>query len=274
MSQGRGPTGPQFHVDHPREHEAVRTTIVGGRPPGSGQSVGDIPRGIEVLIKKAAVDPVFRDLLLARRAEAADGIGLRLEPTEAMMLATVPGGQLESIIAHTSVPQEHRRAFLGQAAAAMLAAVGAIATTTAPAWGGGSFGNQPDRGPPMTGASGGMRMDRPGGKEPKEPLKPPPKRPGNVENRVAAIIAEQFKIDKKAVARRTSLTDDLKAQFADQVKLKKELEREFDIKIAGPAFKKLGSVGQIIDHVENAMKKPSSAPADQHPPVSRGLGPN
>ena len=31
----------------PVEQEAVRTTIVGGRPPGSGKSVGAIPRGID-----------------------------------------------------------------------------------------------------------------------------------------------------------------------------------------------------------------------------------
>ena len=123
MSQSNGPAGPQFRADRPREQEAVRTTIVGGRPPGSGQPVGDIPRGIEVLVKKAAVDAEFKALLLARRAAAAQEIGLTLEPAEAMMLAVAPAEQLEAIIARTSVPAEHRRAFLGQAAAAMLAAL-------------------------------------------------------------------------------------------------------------------------------------------------------
>ena len=60
------------------ECEAVRTTIVGGRPPGSGTSIGSIPRGIEVLVKKAAVDPAFRTLLLERRGQAAEAIGLVL----------------------------------------------------------------------------------------------------------------------------------------------------------------------------------------------------
>ena len=62
------------------EQEAVRTTIVGGRPPGSGKPVGDIPRGIEVLVKKASVDPRFCDTLLRRRADAAKEIGLELDP--------------------------------------------------------------------------------------------------------------------------------------------------------------------------------------------------
>jgi hypothetical protein len=49
MSPSSGPACPQFRADRPREQEAVRMTIVGGRPSGSGQPVGDIPRGIEVL---------------------------------------------------------------------------------------------------------------------------------------------------------------------------------------------------------------------------------
>jgi hypothetical protein len=127
MSESQGPTGPQFHADRPLEREAVRTTIVGGRPPGSGQSLGNIPRGVEVLIKKASVDPAFRDLLLTRRAEAAEEIGLQLDPAEAMMLAAATREQLESVIARTNVPEEHRRVFLGKAAAAMLALLGVTA---------------------------------------------------------------------------------------------------------------------------------------------------
>ena len=83
-----------------------------------------IPLGVEVLVKKAAVDPEFRTLLVERRAEAASHIELELQPAEAAMLAAVPQAQLEAIIDRTTVPQEHRRAFLGKAAAAMLAAVG------------------------------------------------------------------------------------------------------------------------------------------------------
>jgi|GEM_PF-1218437 len=37
------------------EQPAVRTTIVGERPPGPGKGVGSVPRGIKVLVKKAAV---------------------------------------------------------------------------------------------------------------------------------------------------------------------------------------------------------------------------
>jgi len=173
MSSSNGPGGPQFRADRPLEQEAVRTTIVGGRPPGSGQPVGDIPRGIEVLVKKAAVDGVFKELLLARRAAAAEEIGLSLQPAEAMMLAVAPAEQLEAIIARTSVPSEHRRAFLGQAASVMLAALGvmtSIGCEPQPTPG----GARPD--PPFR--TGGSRPDLPeGGTRPTMPDEKPAENP-------------------------------------------------------------------------------------------------
>lgn len=87
----------------PREQEAVYTTIVGGRPPGSGTKIGDIPRGIEVLLKKALVDPEFRRFLLDRRAEAAKEIDLELSPSEIEILTDIPTGQLQAIIENIKV---------------------------------------------------------------------------------------------------------------------------------------------------------------------------
>ncbi len=112
MSDSQGNSAPGFPAD---------------RPLASGQRLGPIPRGVEVLVRKASVDPDFKQLLLSDRAEAARRIDLTLDSTEAVMLAAVPTEQLEAIIARTTVPQEHRRAFLGTAAAGMLAAVGLIA---------------------------------------------------------------------------------------------------------------------------------------------------
>ncbi|MFO8012359.1 MAG: hypothetical protein R6X20_03535 [Phycisphaerae bacterium] len=111
--------------DRPAEQPAVKTTIVGGRPPGPGKGLGPIPRGIEVLIKKAAVDPAFKRLLLETRDEAAGEIDLALDPAEAMMLRAAPRGELEAIIARTRVHPNVRSAFLGRAAAVMLVALGA-----------------------------------------------------------------------------------------------------------------------------------------------------
>ncbi|MBM4035021.1 MAG: hypothetical protein FJ291_25035 [Planctomycetes bacterium] len=114
-----------------------------------------IPRGVEVLVKKAAVDPDFRALLLAKRAAAATEIGLELDPAEAAMLASLPASLLEGIIARTTVSPMSRAAFLGKAAAVMLAALGAdLAAAEGPPPPGGIA---PDR-PPVT---KGEQPDRP-----------------------------------------------------------------------------------------------------------------
>lgn len=106
-------------AEEPAEREAVRA-------PASGAGLGPIPRGIEVLVKKASVDPQFRAVLLERRAAAADQIGLKLSEAERGMLGAIPEAQLAAVIGRTKVRAEKRRAFLGKAAAAMLAALGAI----------------------------------------------------------------------------------------------------------------------------------------------------
>lgn len=106
------------------EQPAIRTTIVGGRPPGPGKGVGSVPRGIEVLVKKAAVDDEFKDLLLTERSGAAATIGLGLSDAEKSILDGVPGTQLEAIIANTTVSPKMRPAFAGRVAAVMLAALG------------------------------------------------------------------------------------------------------------------------------------------------------
>ena len=84
----------------------------------------ELPRGIEVLVKKAAVDPEFKALLLEARAGAAGQIGLELAPEEAAMLAAIPASQLKAIISSTKVDGKARPAFLGRAAALMIAALG------------------------------------------------------------------------------------------------------------------------------------------------------
>ncbi|MEE9457024.1 MAG: hypothetical protein V3W11_07735, partial [bacterium] len=85
---------------------------------------GHISRGLEVLIKKAAVDPAFKIILFEKRAEAAKAIGLKLTAAEEAMLAAVPLPHLEGIVAHTRISPKLRPAFLGYAAGAMLAAIG------------------------------------------------------------------------------------------------------------------------------------------------------
>ena len=110
--------------NRPEEQDAVYTTIVGGRPPGCGTKVGNVPRGIEILVKKASVDPAFKQRLITDRTEAANDIELELNPAEAMMLQAIPAAQLETIISQTTVPEQQKSAFLGKIAATMLLALG------------------------------------------------------------------------------------------------------------------------------------------------------
>ena len=82
-----------------------------------------IPRGIEVLIKKASVDAEFRKLLMEKRSGAAQEIGLELSQVEIKILSDIPREQLEKIIDNITVPQEHRPVFLGKVGKLMLATI-------------------------------------------------------------------------------------------------------------------------------------------------------
>lgn len=122
MADSRG-----YELGNPGKHagnSTSETTIVGARPPGRSQPQQGIPRGIEVLIKKASVDAEFRTLLLEKRSEAAAEIDLDLSAAEAATLNAVPRAQIEKIIENAKVPDEQRRVFLGKIGAAMLAFLG------------------------------------------------------------------------------------------------------------------------------------------------------
>jgi hypothetical protein len=148
-----GNASPEEHND-----QSYDPTIVGGRPLSRGQLLKGIPRGIEVLIKKASVDPEFRAVLIEKRAEAAAEIELELSATEAAMLKVIEPVQLEKIIENAKVPDGHRRIFLGQIADAMLFVLG---TTSS----GGCAGIRPDWPPPsrkFTGHTTHFRENQPG----------------------------------------------------------------------------------------------------------------
>ena len=200
------------------------------------------PQGIEVLIKKASVDPEFKALLLAERAEAAEAIGLGLEPAEAAMLAAVPAAQLEAIIGQTTVPQQHRRAFLGKAAAAMLAALAGTEAGLASA-GMQVQGIRPD-GPPAPPHPIPIR-----GIEPDVPPQPP-KPPSRSEAFVIDLIAKTLEVRPEQVSRRSSLARHFEAARQQRETIRRELERQFAITIPAETFDGLGTVADLIEHVD------------------------
>ncbi len=143
--------------DQANKTESVPTTIGEGSPRGSDRAV---PCGVEVLLKKAAVDAEFRERLFEERGGVATAIELELDPAESAMLKAIPREQLEDIVARTFVPVEQRRVFLGRIAAPMLAVLGVAAT------GCGAKSTDDAR------TTQGMRPDMPRTNQP--PAKPPP----------------------------------------------------------------------------------------------------
>ncbi len=199
--------------------------------PGDPRRSESIPRGIEVLVKKASVDPQFKELLLQARAEAAEAIDLELTPAEEMMLRVVPREQLEAIIARTNVPQSHRRAFLGTAAAAMLAVLGVAETASA-----GGFG------------SGGIRPQTEGIRRlyvPPNPVKgiPDP----TFARRVIAVLAEHCDTPANGITLESRLEEDLGIDQDKLATIRREIEGDPDglFFFGGPD--KLDTVGQLVD---------------------------
>ena len=174
------------------------------------------------------------------------------------MLAAVPAGQLEAIIARTIVPEEHRRTFLGKAAAAMLAALtmatgvgvaGAQAVSRgispSPAPGGGTFGNSPDR----------------------PPAKPSTTSESSVERRVVQLIAKRTKLPTDKIKRDATLVKDLGVKASQLSNIRKDIEKEFGIALPQKNFRKLQTVGDLIDYASQAI-----GPRRDTKPVPQPLG--
>jgi hypothetical protein len=100
------------------------------RRPKSGLASGDIPRGIDVLVKKASVDPGFRKRLIEKRGDAAKEIDLELDPSERLILDHVSEAQLEAVVSRARVNWKDRAVFLGRTATVMLAALGTVTMST------------------------------------------------------------------------------------------------------------------------------------------------
>ena len=72
-----------------------------------------IPRNLEALLKKAAIDPAFKGILLEKRSRLAEELSLPLDPAEKQMLDGMPANQLQAIISQTKVSPEEEKALGG-----------------------------------------------------------------------------------------------------------------------------------------------------------------
>jgi acyl carrier protein len=74
----------------------------------------------------------------------------------------------------------------------------------------------------------------------------------SIPDRVYDIVAEQLGVEREKITRETSFVNDLGADSLDQVELVMELEEEFEINIPDEAAEKIQTVGQAIEHIEQA----------------------
>lgn len=107
---------------------AAFKTIVGGRY-SDNRPVGNSPRGIEILLKKASVDEDFAKVLLESPEDAAQLISLDLHDAEKKILAHIPKPTLHAMIRNTTVKSHQLSAFKTLSASLMLAAILAIGST-------------------------------------------------------------------------------------------------------------------------------------------------
>lgn len=92
-----------------------------------GRSAVPVPVGLQTLLRLAAVDPAFREELVARRAAVAGAASVALTPSERAILAALPDEQLRQMAEQMPPPPSARRAFLRQTAATAVVLLGGAA---------------------------------------------------------------------------------------------------------------------------------------------------
>ena len=75
-----------------------------------------------------------------------------------------------------------------------------------------------------------------------------------VEERVMDVVSEQLALNKETLTRDSDFIKDLGSDSLDQVELIMELEEEFGITIPEEEADKVRTVGDVIDHIEAALK--------------------
>ena len=76
----------------------------------------------------------------------------------------------------------------------------------------------------------------------------------SIEERVIDIVADQLGVEKEKITRDSNFVNDLGADSLDTVELVMELEEEFEINIPDDAADKIQTVGEAIDHIQNASE--------------------
>ncbi|HNZ69819.1 MAG: acyl carrier protein [Prolixibacteraceae bacterium] len=72
--------------------------------------------------------------------------------------------------------------------------------------------------------------------------------------KVRAIIVDKLGVDESEVTNEASFTNDLGADSLDTVELIMEFEKEFDLAIPDDQAEKISTVGEAINHIEDAIQ--------------------
>lgn len=206
------------------------------------------PRGLEVLLKKASVDPDFRRELLADPESAAAAIGLELDPVERSMLRNMPGEQLATVIDRTEVPLPQRRIFLGRVAATMLAVLtgGQAALAGDPA----DAGKVYEWVPPQLGSFGGIRSDMIPAT--RSSIRVTLDENGDISllDRVRVVLARRNRQEFDATGPETSLR--FRRDHLQRVRL--ELAAEFGFGIPASTLRTLTTVQELVDFIAASLE--------------------
>lgn len=108
-------------------------TIVGGRPAGKRDPGVEIPRTLEILVKKASLDPVFLQKLVDERSGLADEHSLPLDTSERYMLDMIPEAQLRTMAAHARVPESQKSMLKTSSIGALVALIAQFTLSPIPA---------------------------------------------------------------------------------------------------------------------------------------------
>ena len=76
----------------------------------------------------------------------------------------------------------------------------------------------------------------------------------DIASRVKAIIVDKLGVDESEVTNEASFTNDLGADSLDTVELIMEFEKEFDLAIPDDQAEKISTVGEAVQHIEEAVK--------------------
>lgn len=72
-------------------------------------------------------------------------------------------------------------------------------------------------------------------------------------NTVQTIVANQLGVDPNEVTQEAHFADDLGADSLDTVELVMAIEEEFEIEIPDEDAEKIGTLGEAIQFIENAV---------------------